>query len=192
MRRPFVRTEGRRAPAGRADKTVMRSSCTGSYEVTSPVRHVHRDAAGTAHESSTGQPKRRSVFSGRTARRRHPSILTVSFHPAPRSPIVVSAPVVKYGAPSDSPGWRGSRRWCHRVADRARERSWIRHRTSTARARSYPPCNAARRDGGAGVRAHVRSLFTRFPFGKEIAEQGVFQDWVAGARIRIEQVRLLS
>ena len=35
-----------------------------------------------------------------------------------------------------------------------------------------------------------RSL-TRFPFGKPIAEQGVFQDWVAEARIRIEQVRLL-
>lgn len=32
---------------------------------------------------------------------------------------------------------------------------------------------------------------TRFPFGKAIAEQGVFQDWVAEARIRIEQVRLL-
>ncbi|MCD9197716.1 acyl-CoA dehydrogenase family protein [Aeromicrobium wangtongii] len=31
----------------------------------------------------------------------------------------------------------------------------------------------------------------RFPFGKPIAEQGVFQDWVAEARIRIEQVRLL-
>jgi acyl-CoA dehydrogenase len=35
-----------------------------------------------------------------------------------------------------------------------------------------------------------RSL-TRFPFGKPIAEQGVFQDWVAEARIRIEMVRLL-
>jgi acyl-CoA dehydrogenase len=31
----------------------------------------------------------------------------------------------------------------------------------------------------------------RFPFGKPIADQGVFQDWVAEARIRIEQVRLL-
>lgn len=31
----------------------------------------------------------------------------------------------------------------------------------------------------------------RFPFGKPIAEQGVFQDWVAEARIRIEQTRLL-
>jgi acyl-CoA dehydrogenase len=36
------------------------------------------------------------------------------------------------------------------------------------------------------ARAH-----TRFPFGRSIAEQGVFQDWVAEARIRIEQVRLL-
>ncbi|MEE4024009.1 acyl-CoA dehydrogenase family protein [Gordonia sp. PKS22-38] len=35
-----------------------------------------------------------------------------------------------------------------------------------------------------------RSL-ERFPFGKPIAEQGVFQDWVAEARMRIEQVRLL-
>lgn len=35
-----------------------------------------------------------------------------------------------------------------------------------------------------------RSL-VRFPFGKAVAEQGVFQDWVAEARIRIEQVRLL-
>ncbi len=35
-----------------------------------------------------------------------------------------------------------------------------------------------------------RSL-QRFPFGKPIADQGVFQDWVAEARIRIEQVRLL-
>jgi acyl-CoA dehydrogenase len=31
----------------------------------------------------------------------------------------------------------------------------------------------------------------RVAFGKPIAEQGVFQDWVAIARIRIEQVRLL-
>ena len=31
----------------------------------------------------------------------------------------------------------------------------------------------------------------RFPFGKSIAEQGVFQDWVAEARIRIEMNRLL-
>jgi acyl-CoA dehydrogenase len=31
----------------------------------------------------------------------------------------------------------------------------------------------------------------RVAFGKPIAEQGVFQDWVATARIRIEQVRLL-
>jgi acyl-CoA dehydrogenase len=31
----------------------------------------------------------------------------------------------------------------------------------------------------------------RFPFGKPIADQGVFQDWVAEARIQIEQVRLL-
>ena len=31
----------------------------------------------------------------------------------------------------------------------------------------------------------------RSPFGKLIAEQGVFQDWVAEARIRIEQTRLL-
>ena len=33
--------------------------------------------------------------------------------------------------------------------------------------------------------------YERSPFGKPIAEQGVFQDWVAEARIRIEQVRLL-
>ncbi|MBW3619166.1 MAG: acyl-CoA dehydrogenase family protein [Actinobacteria bacterium] len=32
----------------------------------------------------------------------------------------------------------------------------------------------------------------REPFGKPIAEQGVFQDWVAEARVRIEQVRLLT
>ena len=31
----------------------------------------------------------------------------------------------------------------------------------------------------------------RFPFGKSIAEQGVFQDWVAEARIKIEMNRLL-
>ena len=35
-----------------------------------------------------------------------------------------------------------------------------------------------------------RAVF-RHPFGKPIADQGVFQDWVAEARIRIEQVRLL-
>lgn len=35
-----------------------------------------------------------------------------------------------------------------------------------------------------------RSL-VRFPFGKAVAEQGVVQDWIAEARIRIEQVRLL-
>lgn len=33
--------------------------------------------------------------------------------------------------------------------------------------------------------------FTRRPFGKLLSEQGVFQDWVAEARIRIEQTRLL-
>lgn len=35
-------------------------------------------------------------------------------------------------------------------------------------------------------RAHQRS-----PFGKPLAEQGVVQDWIAEARIRIEQTRLL-
>jgi acyl-CoA dehydrogenase len=35
-----------------------------------------------------------------------------------------------------------------------------------------------------------RSL-VRFPFGKSIAEQGVFQDWLAESRIRIEMNRLL-
>lgn len=33
--------------------------------------------------------------------------------------------------------------------------------------------------------------YQRTPFGKPIADQGVFQDWVAESRIRIEQVRLL-
>ena len=33
--------------------------------------------------------------------------------------------------------------------------------------------------------------YDRAPFGKPIADQGVFQNWVAEARIRIEQVRLL-
>lgn len=33
--------------------------------------------------------------------------------------------------------------------------------------------------------------YVRFPFGNSIAELGVFQDWVAQARIKIEQVRLL-
>lgn len=33
--------------------------------------------------------------------------------------------------------------------------------------------------------------WTRFPFGKPIADQGVFQDWVAEARMKIEMVRLL-
>jgi len=32
----------------------------------------------------------------------------------------------------------------------------------------------------------------REPFGKPIARQGVFQDWVAEARVRIEQARLLT
>ena len=36
------------------------------------------------------------------------------------------------------------------------------------------------------ARAHER-----FPFGRPLAEQGVVQDWVAQARIRIEMVRLL-
>ncbi len=31
----------------------------------------------------------------------------------------------------------------------------------------------------------------RFPFGRAVAHQGVFQDWVAEARVRIEMVRLL-
>ncbi len=36
-----------------------------------------------------------------------------------------------------------------------------------------------------------RRAFERSPFGKSIAEQGVFQNWVAEARVRIEMVRLL-
>jgi len=32
----------------------------------------------------------------------------------------------------------------------------------------------------------------RTPFGKPIADQGVFQHWVAQARVRIEQARLLT
>lgn len=34
--------------------------------------------------------------------------------------------------------------------------------------------------------------FVREPFGKPIARQGVFQQWVAQARVRIEQARLLT
>ena len=36
-----------------------------------------------------------------------------------------------------------------------------------------------------------RRVLTRFAFGKPLAEQGVVRDWIAEARIRIEQVRLL-
>ena len=36
-----------------------------------------------------------------------------------------------------------------------------------------------------------RRALSRFAFGKAVAEQGVIQDWIAEARIRIEQVRLL-
>ena len=37
----------------------------------------------------------------------------------------------------------------------------------------------------------MRKGYRRTAFGRRIAEQGVFCDWVAEARIRIEQVRLL-
>jgi acyl-CoA dehydrogenase len=37
-----------------------------------------------------------------------------------------------------------------------------------------------------------RRALVRQPFGRPIARQGVFQDWVAEARVRIEQVRLLT
>jgi acyl-CoA dehydrogenase len=36
-----------------------------------------------------------------------------------------------------------------------------------------------------------RRTLTRFPFGKSLAEQGVVQNWIAEARIRIELLRLL-
>jgi acyl-CoA dehydrogenase len=36
-----------------------------------------------------------------------------------------------------------------------------------------------------------RRALSRFAFGQAVAEQGVIQDWIAQARIRIEQVRLL-
>ena len=35
-------------------------------------------------------------------------------------------------------------------------------------------------------------VLTRKAFGKELARQGVIQDWIAEARIRIEQARLLT
>lgn len=35
-------------------------------------------------------------------------------------------------------------------------------------------------------------VFQRKPFGKQLAEQGVIQEWIAEARIRIEQARLLT
>ncbi len=38
----------------------------------------------------------------------------------------------------------------------------------------------------------VKRSVTRFPFGQPIAAQGVFQDWVAEARVAIEQARLLT
>ena len=38
----------------------------------------------------------------------------------------------------------------------------------------------------------VERSLVREPFGKPIARQGVFQDWVAEARVRIEQARLLT
>ena len=37
-----------------------------------------------------------------------------------------------------------------------------------------------------------RRVLTRKAFGKELARQGVIQDWIAEARIRIEQARLLT
>jgi acyl-CoA dehydrogenase len=35
-------------------------------------------------------------------------------------------------------------------------------------------------------------VLTRKAFGKELARQGVIQDWIAESRIRIEQARLLT
>lgn len=37
----------------------------------------------------------------------------------------------------------------------------------------------------------IKRSLTRTPFGKELARQGVIQDWIANARINIEQARLL-
>jgi acyl-CoA dehydrogenase len=47
---------------------------------------------------------------------------------------------------------------------------------------------------GMGERAlelMCRRALSREPFGKPLAEQGVIQDWIAEARVRIEQARLL-
>jgi acyl-CoA dehydrogenase len=41
------------------------------------------------------------------------------------------------------------------------------------------------------VELMCRRTLSRTAFGKPIAEQGVVQDWIAEARVRIEQLRLL-
>jgi acyl-CoA dehydrogenase len=48
---------------------------------------------------------------------------------------------------------------------------------------------------GAAERAFdlmVQRAISRVAFGKELARQGVIQDWIAESRIRIEQARLLT
>ncbi|BCJ42856.1 acyl-CoA dehydrogenase [Actinoplanes ianthinogenes] len=42
-----------------------------------------------------------------------------------------------------------------------------------------------------GLELMCKRALTRTPFGKPLAEQGVVQDWIAEARVRIEQARLL-
>lgn len=42
------------------------------------------------------------------------------------------------------------------------------------------------------LEAMCRRALSREPFGKPLAEQGVIQDWIAEARVRIEQLRLLT
>ena len=69
----------------------------------------------------------------------------------------------------------------------------LRHRPGPPRARPHPPLHAHDRRGRAGPRADVPAGCTpAAPFGKSLAEQGVWEERIADARIAIDQARLYT
>ena len=69
----------------------------------------------------------------------------------------------------------------------------LRHRPGPARPRPHPPLHAHHRRRRAGPRADVPTgCSDRVAFGKPLAEQGVIQEWIADARIEIDQARLYT
>ncbi len=125
--------------------------------------------------------------------RRQQSMVLVRATPRARSPARHAG--VRLRGPLPRRARRGRLRPCPRPGEQPRRRGGrrFRHRLGAARPGPHPPLHAADRHGRAGDRSPdgCRRAVSRTAFGKPLAQQGVVQNWIADARVAVEQLRLL-